>query len=266
MDSRIPEVIQPLLKQYIGQFDQKFPGLLCNVYLVGSIALGEFNPNFSDIDFVTFINRAMTASEVEALQQIHQQLEKRFPRWMMSGSYIQSNDAGKLAHEIQPHPHYHEGILHPEEQNEVNSVTWWELKNHGIALLGIAPEEFSFTVDWSLLVHTMMENLNTYWAGWASQPARIILLMSDWGVQWTVTGVLRQFYTLQENSVTTKIKAAEYALGCLPERWHPLIQDAIDIRKGNSRSTPWFKIARMYEAVRFLKFIIQTCNAIYYSR
>ncbi|HET9906428.1 MAG TPA: aminoglycoside adenylyltransferase domain-containing protein, partial [Anaerolineales bacterium] len=217
----------------------------------------------SDIDFVTVLNRRLTPRDTGKLQSIHQELEKNFPQWKMLGSYIQPGDLGKLDGNIQPHPHYHDGVLHQDGHNELNAVTWWELKHHGIAVVGIEPQNLSFTLDWNVLITEMMENLNTYWAGWTSRPVRIVMLYSDWGIQWAVTGILRQFYTFRENTITTKIRAAEYALGCLPKRWHPLIQEAINIRQKRSRSTYWFRIARTFEAVNFLRFIIQTCNAKY---
>ena len=86
------------------------------------------------------------------------------------------------------------------------------------------------------------------------------VMLADWGIQWTVLGVLRQFYSFRENSITTKVKAGEYALTCVPTRWHSLIQEAIDIREGKKGSAYRSRIVRMIEAVRFLKFIIQTCN------
>jgi hypothetical protein len=88
-------------------------------------------------------------------------------------------------------------------------------------------------------------------------------MYSDWGIQWTVLGVLRKFYSFRENSITTKVKAGEYALTCLPACWHRLIREAINIREGKETSAYQLRIARTIEAVRFLKFIIQTCNATF---
>jgi hypothetical protein len=106
----------------------------------------------------------------------------------------------------------------------------------------------------------MRENLNSYWASWTKRPGRILALYSDWGIQWAVLGVLRQFYTFNERSITTKIRAGQYALGCLPGRWHKLIREAIDIRHGKKESAYRLRISRMIEAVIFLKYIIQLCN------
>jgi hypothetical protein len=105
--------------------------------------------------------------------------------------------------------------------------------------------------------------MNSYWGGWAGHPARILMLHTDWGIQWAVTGVLRQFYTLREHDITTKVKAARYALGHLPVRWHGLIQDAINIRHGIRKSAYRFRIMRTLEAVRFLRFVIETCTIEY---
>lgn len=266
MDPRLPESVQPIIENYVAGWNEQLPDLCSGFYIVGSIALGEFNEYYSDIDFVTVLNRRMTSVELEKLRSIHQNIEKTFSQWKMSGSYIQPGDLGKRSGIMEPYPHYHDGILHLNERNELNAVTWWELKNRGIAIMGVGPEQLPFHIDGNMLIIYMRENLNSYWARWASQPTRMILLYSDWGIQWAVTGVLRQYYTFQENTITTKIKAAEYALACLPTRWHPLIQEAINIRLKKKRSVYRFKIVRAWEAVRFLKFMIQTCNANYTQR
>jgi hypothetical protein len=263
MDKRIPTTIQPLIENYVGALNAQFPTVVYGCYILGSTALGEFNEYFSDIDFVTVLRRMLNSEEIDRLRTIHHTLERQFPRWKMSGSYVQLGDLGKLDHNLEPHPHYHNGTLNPSVQNDINAITWWELKNRGIAVVGAEPQTLSFSVDWELLVKTMMENLNSYWASWAYKPVRFIMLYTDWGIQWAITGVLRQFYTCRENTITTKIKAAEYALGCLPPRWHPLIREAIDIRQRAKGSLYWFRIARAYEAVNFLRYIIQTCNAQY---
>jgi hypothetical protein len=76
-----------------------------------------------------------------------------------------------------------------------------------------------------------------------------------------VLGVLRQFYSFRENAITTKAQAGEYALACLPARWQRMILEALRIRAGQKRSAYPVRLERAAEAVRFLTFIIQTCNA-----
>lgn len=260
MDPRVPEPIQPVIADYSSLTSKQLPNLLSGFYLVGSIALGEFNERFSDIDFVALLSQKAALEEIEALGNIHRAIEKKHPEWQMSGSYILTQDLGKLEGTLESHPHYHDGVLDPNSCSDLNSVTWWELKNHGITILGEAPGNLPFTVDWDLLITRMRENLNSYWMSWTKRPGRILAMYSDWGIQWAVLGVLRQFYTFNEHSITTKVRAGCYALGCLPVRWHQLIREAIDIRQGKEESTYRLRIVRMIEAVNFLKYVIQLCN------
>src|SRR6266496_3203926 len=222
IDPRIPEVIQPIVKDYILLTEKRVLGLINATYIVGSIALGEFNEFFSDIDFISIMNRKATIVEVGHLRKIHQATEDSY-QWKLSGSYIQFGDLGKLSNSVEPHPHFHDGLLHPAAHNGLNSITWWELKNHGIPILGAKSRSLQFTVNWDLLIAEMRENLNSYWLNWTRSPRRMILLYSDWGIQWAVLGILRQFYSFRENSITTKVRAGYYALECLPLQWHPLV-------------------------------------------
>ena len=135
----------------------------------------------------------------------------------------------------------------------------------GISIVGTASGTLPFTVNWDLLITELRENLNTYWRSWTRHPKRLVVLYSDWGIQWAVLGVLRQFFTFREKSITTKVKAGEYALDCLPRRWHPLIQEAINIRQGQKGSLYRFRFGRMVQTVRFLNYVIDRCNGQFVS-
>ncbi len=260
MDPRIPESIRPTIQDYISLVNQKLPGLIKACFIEGSIALGGFNERFSDIDFVAILSHAATPAEVDNLRHIHKTLEKNYPRWKMMGSYLQSDDL-HFDDQSESHLNYHDGALQPHRRFELNSVEGWILKQHGIAIIGSDPQGLPYTIDWDLLIHKMRENLNSYWASWTQRPGRIVILLSDWGIQWAVLGVLRQFYSFRENSITTKTKAGEYALTRMPIRWHRLIQEAINIREGKTAAAYQFRLARTIEAVSFLKYVIHTCNA-----
>lgn len=260
INSRIPEPVRPILEKYGAWARQKAPELIRAFYIVGSIALNGFNQRFSDIDFVAVLDRPASQTDIESLRTLHKAIEDDFPRSKLSGSYLQVTDLGRFEDNIQPHPYYQDGKLYNAGYFEINSITWWVLKNHGIPIWGSEPEDMPFTVDWDLLITGMKENLNSYWLSWTKRPGRILSMLSDWGVQWTVLGVVRQYYTFRENSITTKIGAAEYALTCLPSVWHPLIQEAIDIRERRKRRYYRSKILRMIEAVKFLKYVIKVSN------
>jgi hypothetical protein len=256
----IPDEIQPLLDDYLALMQAQLPELLGALYLHGSIALGAFQQHTSDIDFVTVINRCCTDDDKHTLAHIHRTLTQKYPQWTMDGCYLQWADLGKIGTEIAPYPHINEGHFNPEAQGTVNYVTWWLLKNQGVAVIGTDPKTLEMRIDWDAFMRDMQNNMNSYWRSFTTAPHRILWLLDDYGVQWAVLGVLRQFYTFREHAIVSKIEAGEYALNCLPQRWHRIIQAAINIRKQQPDTLYRWRIVRMLEAYQFLRYIIDLCN------
>ena len=158
MNQRIPEPIRPALQGYIALVNRRIPGLMKAFYLEGSIALGGFNDHFSDIDFLALLNRQLTPTEFATLSNIHQIIGRSYPRWKMSGSYLQSEDLGRY-NKVEANSCY-EGRLRLQGHFDWNWVPGWILKNHGIAIIGPEPQALPVTIDWDRLIQRMRENVN----------------------------------------------------------------------------------------------------------
>lgn len=261
--TEIPAVLKPLLDAYISQMDAKLSGFMTAFYLHGSIALGAFNPQFSDIDFIAVLSRQTTPHDLETLRAIHHNLQQKYPDWPLSGSYLQAHDLGLSKETIEPAPYFDDGNLHESGHHDINAVTWWTLKHHGLTLTGIGAKNLEFNVDWQNLITEMQENLNTYWAQFSRIGRRSVWLLTDDGIQWTVLGVLRQFYTFREDDITSKTGAGDYALQNLPQRWHRMIQEALNIRNQTGQRCYRFRLFRAIEAFKFMRYIITQCNTIF---
>lgn len=146
MNPRVPELIQPLLEEYLRLMTKELPGLLSGFYLHGSIALNAFNPKLSDIDFIAFINWQCTTNDFGALQKIHQTIAAKYPLWRLEGSYLQWDDIGQLEETA--------------GRFDLNCITWWVLKERGITLIGNEPRDLDITVSWELLIAKMQENMH----------------------------------------------------------------------------------------------------------
>jgi len=261
MPASIPPSIQPMLDEYLTLVQTTLPDLMVGCYLHGSVVLDAFVPSLSDVDFITVVSHPITDTDFAALTVIHRTLEQKYPHAPLQGSYLQMQDLGKFAQEIQRGPSYSDGVLDRARHNDINSITWWLLKHKGITLAGPAAQELDFSVDWDLLVANTRINMNSYWAAYTRQPARIAWLFSDYGVQWAVSGVLRQWYTFEAHDIASKVGACEYALTCLPERWHRIIQEAIALRL-KQPSLYRVRLLRALDAWLFLRFLIAHCNAM----
>lgn len=260
MSAEIPQSVKQVLDEYLALIHEQRPGLLEGMYLHGSLALGAFDPRFSDIDFISITSRRCSDADIDSLRAIHDTLRQRYPQAQLEGSYLQWDDLGRFEDTIPPRPHIHDGILHASGHFDLNGVTWWVLKQRGIALVGPPPEYLDIQVDWVDLIAKMHHNMNTYWASYITNPRRMAWLLTDYGIQWAVLGVLRQFYTFRERAITSKTGAGVYALQHTPQQWHRLVQEAIDIRAGIAGSSYRSPIVRAIAAFTFLQLIITACN------
>jgi hypothetical protein len=265
MQEPIPTLIHPLLAAYMAQLQAELPGLVEAIYIHGSIALGAFHPTLSDIDAIMVVSRRVSDVDVEKLREIHASTAEQYPQWKLEGSYLQWDDVGQPETAIEAHPTYHDNVLNPASRFDVNHVTWWVLKNHGITVLGKDVQSLDFSVDMDDMIAAMHENMNSYWASWTTKPRHIVMMVSNWAIEWTVLGVLRQYYTFRERDITSKTGAGAYALKHTPKQWHRIIQEAINIREQKAGSLYRFRILRAIEAVRLLRYVIRTSNADFIS-
>lgn len=259
MDPRIPAILQPLLTQYLALLHEALPDLVVACWLHGSIALAAFDEQRSDIDCLTVLSRPLSPDEIARLTALHQTLQAAYPRWLLEVSYLQRADLGQPEESIAPHPCVHDRVLHPASRFDVSPVTWWILQRHGIAVQGPSPAELLAPVPWPELRDYLHQNMNSYWAGFLRARMKLVYLLSDWGVEWVVLGVLRQFYTLRERDICAKAAAGRYALEHTPARYHRVIREAIGLREhrpATYRSRVW----RALETVRLLRYVIRVSN------
>jgi len=202
----------------------------------------------------------LTDDEAETLRTIHAEIEKSYPRWKLSGMYLLPDDLGRSTDEIGGRIIFHDGKLNLKNNFEANPVTWWILKNHGISVLGSDPRALPIEIDAQDLVIWTRENMNTYWKSWTQRLDGFVVMLTDWGIQWTVLGIARQFYTIRENKIISKQRAGEYVLSFIPQQWHRIISEAIRIRTKSPGSLYRLRLARTIDAINFMKYIIDSSN------
>ena len=261
MSSVLPPAAQAVLRAYRDLLGDAAPGLVTGLYLYGSLALDAFSPQLSDIDFVAVTSRRCAPGDLAALEKVHSALLGRFPRPFMEGNYVIAEDMGRLREALPPLPHVVEGVLHPSGYRDISLVNWWVLRERGVVVWGLPVADYGYTIGWGELLAAMYENLNSYWAGGTVSPRALAWLLTDEGVEWSVLGVLRLFYTFRERDIASKAGAGQYGLEHLPARWHGLIRYALRRRLGQPPAPYRSRIARALETRAFVRSVIATCNA-----
>lgn len=81
-------------------------------------------------------------------------------------------------------------------------------------------------------------------------------------LEWCISGMLRQ-YTLRNMKIISKTGACQYGIQHMPERWHNLIQEVINIREGSSIRYYDSKQRRIHDTVECMHYILNYCNNMY---
>jgi hypothetical protein len=224
-----------IMKKYMELMDRYLPNMLEGLYIHGSAALGAFEQDKSDIDFVAVTKRLPNHEEAERLVRVHKELASMHRVPELDGCYLVWIDIGRLSGE--PRYIYNGGEL--AEGMPFNPVLWRIIKDHGIRIRGPEIAGLSISIREGDLAGYMIENSQSYWR------KRMEAMKADFDqlmglpaeriyveLEWSILGLLRQYYTIRENRIISKKGAGEYGLIHIPNKWHRVVELALLVRKG----------------------------------
>ncbi|MEI2663100.1 aminoglycoside adenylyltransferase domain-containing protein [Rossellomorea sp. LJF3] len=272
--TNVPKIVHSVLDEYIKLFNTYLPETLEGLYLHGSVALGAFVSDSSDIDFITVTNRRLTTEDSDVLNRIHTTLQQTFQKPEMDGVYILKEDFGNMdptsKGDTEMYAYYNNGELKFGEYFNFNPITWYLVKHKEIRVVGPEISSSFSGPSREELCEYVLHNMNTYWAGRLHTIEESVdeikhypTAMIDAEIEWSVLGVLRQYYTLKEASIISKQDAGLYGLQELPEEWHSLIREAMGIRSGLNGIDSDSNDIRVKQTIKFLKYVISLCNHMY---
>lgn len=256
----LPDDVASLAWRYLVLVDGALPGQVEGLYLVGSVALDDYQPGRSDVDFVAVTGQPLDSADLDALDRVHTKLRAEFPKPFFDGIYVTWDALTRDPSAIGCAPHTHEGRFDPARGFEANPSVWLVLDTRGVPLRG--PEHPPVWRDGASIRRWNLRNLQSYWrnAVRQRQRRRLLLLASERtmnaSVAWCVPGVSRLHYTIVTGDVTSKGGACLYALERFPQRWHPVIREAASFRAGDP-ITRRGRRARLEDLLGFMEFVIE---------
>lgn len=218
-------VVESVVSAYLEAMDAEAPGLIEGLYLTGSVALGDFRPHASDIDFVAVTSKPLDQVATAAVARAHTRLRKQFPRPVFEGVYVTwdalASDPARCGHDL---------------------VTWHTLARHGVAVRGPNRADLNVWTNAEALAEWTIENLDVYWGPLLARARRFgtrwnLMAMTTYGAVWIVLGVTRLHYTLATGEIGSKENAGHYSLRTFPEEWHRVIQESLRLRQ-SGRASP----------------------------
>jgi hypothetical protein len=223
--------VNRLLRRLLNQIRQILGSDFVGLYLYGSLALGDFDPGTSDIDFIVVTQTELADDRVEALYALHEAFYRSRSRWArkLEAAYIPLEALRGPVPEGAKYPQVEDGFelnLMPLE------VGWpfqrWTLRERGLVVSGPSPEGFTAPVEKEEMRQSSLAILGEWQA-----KARTDLDWIDWirhhGCQsFTVLTICRILYSLENGAVVSKPAAARWAQEALGLEWKGFLQRALD--------------------------------------
>jgi hypothetical protein len=253
----LPTEAAAVMAAYLHLLDERIPWRITGLYLVGSLALDDYQSGQSDVDLVAVSDTSLTPAELVEVGQLHRELRRAEPRPGLDGVYVtwselQAEPAGLSA------PYCLDGRFAPGGGFAANPVTWCVLHRYPLALRGPAKP-----VVWhrdEALRQWCRENLDSYWAGWVQgarrRPLRQLYSLSRQAVVWGVLGVTRLHATIRTGDILSKSAAGTYALQVFPARWSPIIYEALGSRLGRKLDRYGTRFSRRRDALAFMEYVL----------
>jgi hypothetical protein len=254
---RLPPEVSATMSAYVRLVDDKLPERIRGLYLAGSVALDDYRPGHSDIDFVAVSDTALEPSELERLRWVHTELGRMLPDPKLDGVYLTwpALAAAPVGLSV---PYCLRGRFEPRGDFAINPVTWSILHRHPLSLRGPATPVVHH--DDQMLREWCREWLQSYWGSYVRSARgygiyRLYSLSRELAV-WGVLGVARPHATIRTGEMISKTAAGAYALEVFPARWSAIVHEALAGRSGSGRSSYRNIFARRREALAFMEYVI----------
>jgi hypothetical protein len=202
---------------------EQFLGL----YLVGSLALGDFNPQTSDIDWIVITQAEISSVHFDALQALHAEFDQSGSPWAnkVEAVYVPKAALNQPAATSAVYPQIERGtklFLAPLETGWV--FQRYILREQGVIVVGPQPRAWIDPID----PDEMRQAAATLSSGWLEQsrqdPDWIAWARQQNSLSFIVLTLCRLLYSLGTGQVASKPAAARWAGENTARPWNGLIQ------------------------------------------
>jgi predicted nucleotidyltransferase len=226
-----PEV-NALLKILLVKIEEILGNLFIGLYLHGSLACGDFNPQTSDIDFLVVTDGPIPMMDFYALKDMHARLFACGLAWSqkLEGGYIPQKDLRLHDPAHAPVPWLGvDGHFALERLGSDWILQRWVLREKGLVVTGPALYDMIDPVSPDDLRAAVRASLREWWSPPFPSPDRF--LSSEYQA-YAVLTMCRSLYVLENGRVASKPQAARWAMETLEDRWRALIASAEAWRPG----------------------------------
>ena len=241
------------VKEILGDY---FVGL----YLYGSLASGDFNPQTSDIDFLVVTTEQLSQEMNNELKAMHNRIWASGMKWAskLEGSYIPRSDIRRQDPNNPPCPTVNEGEFYVDRRGCDWIIQRYIIRECGVVLEGPTPKELIDPVGPDDLRSAVLGILNEWWFPMLDEPD----WLQDRGCNYhgyAVITMCRALHTLEHGTIVSKPAAIKWAQKKLGSHWQTLIEEAVSSQYG-------MEVDILNETLDFIRFTRkQTGDSCFYK-
>ena len=222
--------VNDVLRDFLAQEQAILGDQLVGMYLSGSLALGDFDPHGSDIDFIVVTADVLSDEQIMALREMHARFAAAGSPWAgkVEAVYVPQAVLRHGAPPGAPYPQVEKDrpfFLGPLESGWIYHC--YILREQGVTLAGPAPPTLIDPVDPDAMRRAAAP-IAALWLDQARTDPSWLEWLHEPGSQPFVTLTLcRLLYTLNTGRVASKPGAARWAQQMLGPQWTGLIERAL---------------------------------------
>jgi len=251
-----------VLDSFLGEIRAILGERFRGMYLDGSLALGGFNPETSDIDFIVTTDTDLSDAQFIALRAMHAHFNASDSPWateveavyLPESSFRRSDPENVLRLRIQRGNE----VLVKGRSDSTWITHWYILRERRAVLAGPDPRTIIDPIGPQDL-RRAMASLGDLWG--AELRAEQSQLARRGSLTYTVLTFCRMLYTLSFGTVVPKPTAARWAQQIQAGRWTTLIERALAWRKDPAPQDPVTK-EEIRDTLALLAYTLDQCRAL----
>lgn len=263
LSKEIPKTPYPELPSVLERFVEGvrtvFQQNLIGIYLVGSIATGDFDAD-SDVDFFVIVEGELTEKQISMLNVLHSKIFElgNYPAMHLEGSYA-SQKILNTSELVGTSPLWYVDNGSTNLEQSVHDNQWhvrWILRERSITLTGPDAKTFIAPIPSGALkteMYTSLQKLRSAYAEDLTKPKG--WFRTKFGQSFTVLTCCRVLHTFESGKIESKLKAVEWSKKNLPQIWCELIRSAWLERNGVRFGKKIHEPASLLDLERTLQFV-----------
>ena len=232
--------VNAVLRDFLAYIQAILGSRFLGMYLSGSLALGDFDPHSSDIDFVVVTDAEIADDLFVALQDMHTHFDESLSPWAakVEAVYIPQDALRHSAPTTARYPQIEKGTTLFKDHLESGWIFQCDiLREHGVVVAGPDPRTLIDPVDPDDMRRAVAAIPGLWLEQARHDPSWLAWLHQRGNQAFVVLTLCRLLYTLDSGTVASKLAAACWAQKALGKRWAALIERSF-AGQHDSRETP----------------------------